>query len=225
MIISVCIPCMNRTYDLKETMPYIIKAANYSPPVEIVVLDYNSQDDLAEYIKSVRKVTELSYFKYIGRDYYHMAHARNLTILSSKGEWIVNFSTDLIPCEQYFETIRKIIQQDNYLWLRHNNQFIGVIAIKRDEFIDAGGYDERFEFYGKEDKDLIARLERRGSKFTFITSNLKIISTPNTEKTKNYRLKLSRWRMGKISKSIYEDNISNNVLVANLGKEWGQWQI
>jgi len=223
MIISVCIPCMNRTYDLKETMPYIIKAANYSPPVEIVVLDYNSQDDLAEYIKSVRKVTELSYFKYIGRDYYHMAHARNLTILSSKGEWIVNFSTDLIPCEQYFETIRKIIQQDNYLWLRHNNQFIGVIAIKRDEFIDAGGYDERFEFYGKEDKDLIARLERRGSKFTFITSNLKIISTPNTEKTKNYRLKLSRWRMGKISKSIYEDNISNNVLVANLGKEWGQW--
>jgi len=223
MIISVCIPCMNRTYDLKETMPYIIKAANYSPPVEIVVLDYNSQDDLAEYIKSVRKVTELSYFKYIGRDYYHMAHARNLTILSSKGEWIVNFSTDLIPCEQYFETIRKIIQQDNYLWLRHNNQFIGVIAIKRDEFIDAGGYDERFEFYGKEDKDLIARLERRGSKFTFITSNLKIILTPNTEKTKNYRLKLSRWRMGKISKSIYEDNISNNVLVANLGKEWGQW--
>ena len=46
MLISLCLPCHNRTHDLKRVMPYLLGAANFSPPVEIVVIDYNSQDDL-----------------------------------------------------------------------------------------------------------------------------------------------------------------------------------
>ena len=49
--ISFCIPCMGRAHDLKKTMPHLIKAAIKSPPVEIVILDYNSKDDLEKYIK------------------------------------------------------------------------------------------------------------------------------------------------------------------------------
>ena len=41
---------MNRTYDLKKTLPLTIQAADASPPVEIVVLNYNSKDDLEDYI-------------------------------------------------------------------------------------------------------------------------------------------------------------------------------
>ena len=51
MIISYCIPVHNRTYDLRETLPGIIRAASKSPPVEVVILDYNSQDNLAAYVR------------------------------------------------------------------------------------------------------------------------------------------------------------------------------
>jgi len=58
-LISICIPCKNRTYDLKKTIPHIIRAANISPPVEIVVINYGSEDDLNEYISFVFKDNKL----------------------------------------------------------------------------------------------------------------------------------------------------------------------
>jgi len=92
------------------------------------------------------------------------------------------------------------------------------------EFVEAGGFDERFEFYGKEDKDLILRLKRRGHKFGQMPSNLLTsILTPRKEKYKNYRLSLNRLEVYKRSKAIYEENIRNEVLVVNKGG-WGSWE-
>lgn len=218
---------MNRTYDLKNALPTIIQAANYSPPVQIVILDYNSQDDLAGYIDYVIRERTLKggyiyYKKYEGRDYYHMAHARNLSVLASMGEYIATFSTDIKTVELYFATVREAISRGN-VWLRFGRRYPGVVVVKREEFIDAGGYDERFEFYGKEDKDLLLRLERRGKKHEQLPNLLSLIPTPKEDKFKNYRPGVSRRQMGKQAKRIYEENIKNEVLVVN--KEgWGKWE-
>jgi len=221
---------MNRTYDLKETMPFLIEAANYSYPTEIMILDYNSQDDLAEYIQEVRRNTvfmdssRLSYVKYDKRDYYHMAHARNLSVLASKGDYVIISCADIKPVKQYVEIVREGIEE-GCVWLRHRQRFIGVVTVQRKEFMDAGGFDERFEFYGKEDKDIVLRLERRGAKYKVLpTYLLDLIPTPKADKFKNYRLVLSRGEVNRRSKAIYEENIANEVLVANEGKEWGQWE-
>ena len=230
MLISICIPCHGRTYDLKKSLPHLIKAANFSPPVEIVVVDYNSPDDLAEYVFRVMDTAEfvggsrLTYRKYAGRDHYHMAHARNLSVLASSGEWIVTGSTDIFPAEMYFQVVRDAIQEDDYLWMRHPDRFVGMFLCKREEFLAAGGYDERFEFYGKEDKDIIARMMRRGGNYTTLSSSLLTnIPTSKVEKFKNYRLQLSRREISVRSKVIWEENNANAALVANEGKEWGAW--
>ena len=100
MIISVCIPSKNRTPELSRTMRYLIPAANASPPVEIMVVDYNSTDSLPEYIEKVRSQkcifaeslipeNSLSYAKYTGRNYYHLAHGFNLAAKASVGEYLV----------------------------------------------------------------------------------------------------------------------------------------
>ena len=230
-LISICIPCHNRTYDLKKIMPSLIKAANASPPVEIMILDYNSPDDLEKYIEEVKETTyfegrsRLTYAKYTGRDYYHMAHARNLSVLSSTGEHIIVSCADIILSENYFKVVREMLAEGDYVWLSSNLRFVGVFVCRREEFVAAGGFDERFEFYGKEDKDIVLRLERRGGKTARVPSGmLKLIPTPKEEKfNDNYRLHLSRKETKKRAKPIYEENIRNQVLVANKGKEWGKW--
>ncbi|HLG90829.1 MAG TPA: glycosyltransferase [Candidatus Saccharimonadales bacterium] len=227
MLISFCIPCMNRTYDLKKTMPYLLSAAKGSPPVEIVILDYNSQDDLVEYVAGVQRQNpeiHLTYRKYTGRDTYHMAHARNLSILSASGEYIVVFSTDLFPREGFVPTVRQLIAETGADMVATGVRFVGVIVLRKTEFVAAGGYDERFELYGPEDKELNARLRRRGLKITEYPEELiGIFDTPDEERTKNYRLKLDKRKMSAMMRPYYDQNIADEVMVANQGAEWGKW--
>lgn len=224
MKISVCIPCMNRLEDLTKTLPYTISAATNSPPVEIVIIDYNSTNRI-QYEKMFEGESNVSMIvkRYEGRDHFHMAHARNLSVLASSGEYVIISSADIIFASDYIKMIRKYINE-GYSWLYHSDTYIGVLAIERQNFIDAGGFDERFEFYGKEDKDLFARLVRRDIKRIQIPDKLDLIYTPWDKKLVNYRGNLSRRQMGKISKAIYEENIANKILIANEGKEWGKWE-
>lgn len=228
MIISACIPCMNRTYDLKRTLPSIIRAANASPPVEILVLNYNSQDDLEEYIDKVRtrrftKGVTLCYYKYTKRNYYHLAHAYNLSIRLSAGEYFAVIGTDSILSADYFKAIRKKLEEDDYVWL-YNKVYGGIIVCQKREFVEAGGYDERFEMYGPEDKELELRLHRRGGKMGILPPGLlEMIETSRKAKFANY----DRARIGgrkKRMRAIYLENKENNVLVVNRGKDWGAWK-
>lgn len=227
MLISICIPCHNRAYDVKKIMPSLIRAANASPPVEIAILDYGSPDDLNSYMKFVMgeaylvEGNSIKYTKYEA-EYYHMAHARNLSALASSGEFLILSSADMIFDENYISMIRTVLKEGDYVWLHH--RWKAVLVCDRNEFMEAGGYDERFEFYGKEDKDIILRLKRRGKKSKRLPSNLLTsIPTPRKEKYKNYRLSLTRSEIYKRSKSIYEENIRNEVLVVNKGG-WGKWE-
>ncbi len=181
-------------------------------------MDYGSTDDLFEYIKSLDYAT---YYRY-NSNYFHKAHAFNLAILASKGEYFVLLGADAYPHRDYIKTIRQLIAQ-GCIWMRAN-ELCGIIACQRQEFINAGGYDERFEFYGPEDRDLDLRLQRRGSKFGLVPNGLmSVIPTSNEDKVKNFRLKLSRREMSKLMRPIYEENSANYVLVANQGQAWGQW--
>ena len=184
MIISWCIPCHNRTYDLKKTLPLTIQAANQSPPVEIVVLNYNSQDDLAKYYAQTTQAhfnccdgVTLTYEKYTGRDHYHMAHAQNLSMLAGSGKYLVNAAADLVLTIDFFKVIRELLAPGDVVWMSSKRH--GWPVIRRDEFIDAGGFDERMEYYGKNDRDIICRLRRRSGKHVYFPySRMSIIPTP-----------------------------------------------
>ena len=221
MLISFCIPCMNRTYNLEDSMPHFIKAANESPPVEILILNYNSQDNLAEFIKGVsglKKGNTLSYVKYEGEKYYHLAHAWNLAVRASVGDYIVIAGADAIFEKDYVKTLRGLIN-NNYTWMRAR-RYKGIVAIKRNVFMEIGGYDERFEVYGGEDKDLEARLIRKKEKFGLIPRNLvNVIRTPQSKKLVNYTPNISQDEAERLELKI----LSEDKIVANKGKPWGQF--
>jgi len=225
-LISLCIPCMNRTSDLKAVMPSILKAARVSPPVQVAILDYNTQDDLAAYLVSITNEftdgVSLNYLRYEGHSYFHMAHARNLSVLASIGDYVVISSCDIKLDFDFFTVIREHIERDNPAWMNFMNE-MGVVIIERNEFINAGGFDERFEFYGSEDKDLYLRLLRRGAQHSILPGKkFYAITTPDAEKIKNYREPLSKAEMDKRGKVFYWQNIAEGVMVANL-EGWGAW--
>jgi hypothetical protein len=98
-----------------------------------------------------------------------------------------------------------------------------VIVVERQALIDAGGYDERFEFYGPEDEELNERLVRRGLVAQEIPGMLSVIRTPNSQKTANYRVKMSKREMVVEMHKILDENRANHLMVANRGSEWGAW--
>jgi len=224
MIISYCIPCMNRTYDLKKTLPLTIQAANASPPVEIVVVNYNSQDDLDDYMDFAGVLLEgdnfLTYKKYTGREHYHMAHAQNLSMLAASGEYLVNAAADLVLSIDFFSTIRELLSPGDIVW--SSSKRYGWPVIHRDEFIAAGGFDERMEYYGKNDRDIISRLHRRGGKHVYYPNSImSIIYTSRADKFKNYKM-TSAHGMKVHNKGIYEENMRGEVLTVN-PDGWGSW--
>lgn len=227
MLISLCIPCHNRTHDLKKIFPYILEAAGKSPPVEVAVVDYNSPDDLYTFMRWMIQSPlpdgiSITYRKYTGRNYYHMAHARNLAFKLSSGDYVITTSTDLYPKNNFFPLLREMIS-DGYVWMR-DPILKGIIAVKRQEFIDVGGYDERIEFYGSDDRDMDARLTRKGGKFSEWYNGLwDVFETPNEIKVQNYRLQLSKAEMVRSSRKILQENNETSTIVANEGKEWGSW--
>jgi len=233
MLISLCLPCHNRTHDLKLVMPYLIGTANFSPPVEIVVINYNSQDDLHAYMTRILETpladgNSIVYKRYIGRNHYHMAHARNLSVLASSGDYFVITSADIYFEPHFIRAARNMLELYDYTWL-YDERYCGVIVCKREEFIAAGGYDERFEFYGPEDRELDARLRRRGGKVSaglpgvLPAGLVHVFPTPNSDKVKGYRLPLSKREMHEVGLEILTENNANGVLVAN-PEGWGKWE-
>lgn len=230
-LLSLCIPCMNRTNELIAVMPTIAKAANASPPVEVSILDYNSEDGLHKFIHNhsldelgfdlQQGGNQVTYRRVDGRPYYHMAHARNLSVLASHGEYAIISSCDIRLDLDFFSTIRTALES-RPRWAYFRGE-MGVVTIHRNEFIAAGGFDERFELYGSEDRDLFYRLQRRGAPYVEMPEKkFYAITTPDSVKSRNYRGRPSKFEMIAFNKMILEDNIQKGVLVAN-PEGWGAW--
>jgi len=223
MKISICIHCMNRLDDLRQIMPHLYAAADSCPPVEIVIVDYNSSDGLGAYVDEIVRERDITYRRYEGREYFHLAHARNLSALAAHGDCLVLTGADIIISPEYMQAVREAVE-GGAVFVHQSSRFVGVLCVRRDEFIAAGGYDERFEGYGKEDKDLLARLLRRGRPHAEIPTLLDLIVTPWSKKLANYDPALGgRNQMRKRSKPLYQGNVEAGILVANEGKEWGSW--
>jgi hypothetical protein len=227
-LISLCTPIKNRLDDLRITMPLRIASANESPPVEIAILDCGSKDGLQEYMDELIEIVRLvrgSFITYkrIERDYWHTAKAHNMGMLMGKGEYVVDLMADAKVYPRFVRCIRTLID-DGCIWGRASH-FCGNKWVLKQEFIDAGGYDERCELYGPDDKDLDYRLTLRGGKFGLIPDHLiSEIYTMDAKKVANYRVKGTKHELSAMMRKYYYQNIDNNVNVANAGVEWGQWQ-
>jgi glycosyl transferase family 2 len=219
-LISYTLPCHKRDADLVACLPSVMTAANTAPPVEILVVDYGHPGTLVQAVRPFLRQCEAGVTLRIVRveaEYFHMAHARNVGIRQAAGDIIVAFLADQIVGVTFFAEVRTALFPGSFL------KWEETYICRREDILAAGGFDERFEFYGPEGKELADRLMRRGlTQVDIMRRDLVTqIRTSNTEKLRNYRESLSKLQMHQRGMDVWRDNMARNVLVANEGKAWG----
>ena len=171
--ISFCTVCMNRSHHLKQTLPLNIFDNQSYKYLQFVILDYNSSDDLEQYVKTEMADYlddgRLAYYKTSAPAYFNRSHSRNLVVKLAKGDVVVNLDADNYTGKNFAAYINREFNKTENIFLSavgsatgNKQDVLGRICLKKADFFKIKGYDERMVYYGFEDYDLINRLEFSG---------------------------------------------------------------
>jgi glycosyltransferase involved in cell wall biosynthesis len=189
--ISFCITCKGRLEHLKKTLPENLKNTADYPNVEFVVLDYGSEDGLADWIEQHYQAEmdsgKIRYARFEPAPHFHMAHAKNMAHRVATGDILCNLDADnFIPSgfvnwldEQFSYNSDIVVRPPWKFFLRRlvekgklDDQGIGgKIAIHKNNFMKLKGYDERIAGWAQDDCNFEARARQSG---------LQRVDVPNT---------------------------------------------
>lgn len=197
--ISFCTVCMNRLHHLKQTLPKNINDNLGYGNIEFVLLNYNSKDDLDEWVKSeMQEYIDsgiLTYYKTTEPESFHMSHSKNVVARCATGDIICNIDADNFTGEGFADYTNKMFYENDNIFLTTDTYHsirdcYGRICIKKKDFYKSCGYDENMESYGFEDNDLKNRLQLLSLTKVYITdrSFLSAISHQDTERLKNDKI-------------------------------------
>ena len=228
--ISFCITCMNRLFQLKQTIFKNLQDNASYPNCEFIIVNYNSQDGLhewvAENLKAEIETGRIKYFHTKEAPGWHAAHAKNIAHFLAAGDVVVNLDGDNFTGKDFAFYINYLYQthpgQDLLLNFKKDKYYgtYGRICMTRKAFTSLGGYDEDLHAIGGEDTDLV----ERGIAYHLpyhnieIENFLKYIENTNNERVKNTTLSNSFAYYNKINKDKTEQRVASHDLIANVGK-------
>lgn len=197
--ISFCTVCMNRLYHLRETLPVNIRENKDFPAIEFVVLDYNSKDELSDWVQSnLHQYMEagiLKYYKTFEPPFFNMSHSKNLISKLASGDIICNVDADNYAGPQYAAWVNNWFtgnEKNNVLTTIRKTHIPyrdqgGKVCFHKELFHSVQGYDESLVGYGIDDVDLVNRMEKAGGSRVFIEDGhyLRCIEHSDEERLKN----------------------------------------
>lgn len=170
--IAFCTTCKNRTQHLEQTLPLNLLHNGSYPNVKFIVLDYNTSDHLYKYITdnymSLIRAGILSVYSYKDVGPFHMSHAKNMAhrlgILEG-ADILVNIDADNITGPDFAQYIADTFKNTHKMFMWANmikgempRGISGRIAVTKDAFLLSGGYDEKYDTWGPDDKHFNHRL-------------------------------------------------------------------
>lgn len=168
--------CRGRLQHLRQTLPKNIWDNVDYPNSIFVVLGYGDPelDDYMHTFELAMDSGQLAYYRMDRTGPFRMAHAKNVAhrcgILEG-ADILVNIDADNFTGAGFATYVAQQFSQHReeriFLWSRMiQGQFrrgiSGRIAVTSNAFLLAGGYDEKFENWGPDDKDFNIRLQRLG---------------------------------------------------------------
>ena len=171
-MIVFCTTCKGRAPHIMKTLPQNLAD---NPNSKFVVLDYNSQDGLINYLRNAHRVDiaaeRLVVYSYLDTTVFKMAHAKNMVHrlgIMEGADILVNLDADNFTGPNFEGFLEERFKESNiFMWSKvvpgeGLRGCCGRIAITSDTFLCAGGYDEKYDTYGPDDKDFTARLTHLG---------------------------------------------------------------
>lgn len=231
--VSIVTTCMDRCEDLKKTLkPNILSNADYEN-LQFVVLNYNSKDDMDEFmlgpeIKPYIDSGKVLYIKTKSPKHYSMSKSRNLAFRQAKDGIVTSVDADNFTGDGFASYLNKMgnLQPQKCCFCKGKRLIHGRIGFFKSEFEnELGGYDEKIENYGAEDHDLMARAMCLGYTMMWWAGNspsdfTKRIKTPRSLITKNFQEK--SWKTSEyVNKQYVMEKLKKKDFVANVGVKWG----
>jgi SAM-dependent methyltransferase len=188
--LSLLVGVKNRFNQLKISIQSWI---NQKAIKEIVIIDWDSDDLDANYLKSLSSKIKLIQYK--DKQNYHISKVINESINNTNHEYIIKADVDYVFNGYYqlnewldinwdteFMTgSSKWTDATNLGFLKYLN---GLLICKKQHILDVGMYDESYTNYGGEDSNLYNRLQEKGltRKFMPFTDNIiPVYHNPHTD--------------------------------------------
>ncbi len=197
--ISFCTVCMNRLQHLKQTLLKNIQDNRTYENLEFVVLDYNSDDGLKEWIMdemaTLIESGKVAYYRTEEPKYFDRSHSRNIMFKLATGEIICNIDADNFTGEGFAHYINEefnknsniVIVPDTKKIFYYKRDVLGRFCALKEDFFKISGYDETMSGYGFEDDDLYQRFFQLNREEVVIKNKefLQAIQHDDSERIKN----------------------------------------
>ncbi len=182
-----CTTCKGRAEHVKQTLPRNLYDNRSYANAKFVILDYNSPDDLLDYLKAnpggedAIHSGRLVVYSYREPGPFHVSHAKNMAArcgVLEGADILVTLDADNFTGPNFARYVADNFHVlgsgfflcPNFLLIhnlphgptRPQRGYAGRLAIRAQDFIKAGGYDETFDTWRGEDMDMISRLQRMG---------------------------------------------------------------
>jgi len=230
--ISICTTCMGRVEDLKRTLPVNISDNSDYPEVEFVVVNYNSQDDMHEYMTSSAMLSHLlsgkvRYLRTRLPRFFSMSHSRNVAFMNATGDIVTNVDADNFTGKEFASYLNRLanIRPHRVIFAKGKRRINGRLGMFKNDFVSLGGYDEELIGYGGDDYSLLLRAMY--SNFTLMwwvgsrKDFMRRIVTPRDHVGIN--MENPDWReTERMNREIILKNLKQGKFVANRNRSWRQ---
>ena len=194
--------CKGRSSHLAETLPQNLAD---NPNSTFVVLDYGDGPELRAVVDANR-CDRLKVYRHNNGAAFHVSHAKNMAhrlAIREGADVLVTLDADNFTGEDFEGFVAEKMKEPGVFLCpdhagirelswdpdagRPNRGFAGRLAVRAQDFIKAGGYDENYDTWRGEDIDFNARMGRMGYQMRFIPNQyLKTIPHSAAVRFKEY---------------------------------------
>ena len=196
------------TYNRKEQVIEILKSLDNQTykNIEAVVADDNSTDGTEKAVKELREKVHYP-IKYINthKEGYNLAMARNMAIIESEGKVLIFCGSRLKPDKEAVQKfVKAFSDNDDAIWYfgdkgSQKKTFTeGFSAIKRDDLVNGGMFNERITAYGGMTQDISTRFNRLGFELKYLPEAKaeELVSTRSSNRRNEiWKMKFKLWQL------------------------------
>ena len=226
--LSFCITCMNRIYQIKDTLrKNLNNNINSKYKIEFILVDFGSKDGLKEYVlENFKDELDSEYLKFYYTDelkYWHSPIAKNTSHLLGNGKYVVNLDCDNFTGINGADFLIDYYKNkgDNIIIHQSSNIFgsgtMGRISMTKQNFLKIGGYNQSLFPMSHQDGDIVNRAILNGLKYYNLKNKEynKAIINDKKESLKNCYGNYNYKNMMKLNMAYSNFSLKSGELIAN----------